>query len=42
MIVWNMGCILLEILMQTHKLSTLEVMNKFKGKKFTFAGIGMK
>ena len=31
MIVWNLGCILLEILMQNHKLSTREIMQKFEG-----------
>ena len=29
MTVWNLGCIMLEMLIQTHKLSTKEIMNKF-------------
>ena len=42
MIVWNLGCILLELLMQNHKLSTKEIMQKFEGQAFSFKKLGMK
>lgn len=41
MIVWNLGCILLEILLQSHKFSTKEAKNKIKEKPFTFKGFGL-
>ena len=42
MVVWNLGCIMLEMLIQTHKLSTKEIMNKFQGEPFSFQKLGMK
>ena len=42
MMVWNLGCIMLEMLIQTHKLSTKEIMNKFQGEHFSFQKLGMK
>ena len=41
MLVWNLGCILVELLTSNHKFSTLEVMNKFKNQPFSFAALGM-
>ena len=41
MTVWNLGCILLQLLTINHKLSTKEIMDKFKGKEFTMEAIGI-
>ena len=41
MVVWNLGSILLDLLLGSHKLSTLEVANKFKGEPFSFKAIGV-
>jgi hypothetical protein len=40
MIVWNMGSLLLDLLVGGHKLCTKEVMNKFRDQEFTFEAIG--
>lgn len=42
MIVWNLGCILLEILLQNHKFPTKEAKDKIKNQPFTFKGFGLK
>lgn len=42
MAVWNLGCILLQLLVGSHRLSNREVINKFKGKAFSFEAIGIK
>ncbi len=42
MTVWNLGCILLHLIVSSHKLSNAEIINKFKGKPFTFEAIGIK
>lgn len=42
MIVWNLGSILVEMLIGTHKFATLETMEKFKGKPFSFEALGIK
>ena len=41
MTVWNLGCILLQLLTINHNLSTKEIMDKFKGKEFTMEAIGI-
>lgn len=41
MIVWNCGSLLLDLLMGGHRLSTKEVLDKFKGQEFTFQAIGI-
>ena len=41
MTVWNLGCILLQLLTSNHKLSTRESMDKFKGQEFTMEAIGI-
>jgi hypothetical protein len=41
MIVWNMGSMLLDLLVGGHKLCTKEVMNKFRDQPFAFEAIGL-
>ena len=42
MIVWNLGSLLLDLLLGSHKLSNIEVANKFKGQPFSFEAVGVK
>lgn len=42
MMVWNLGSILLHMLVGTHRLSNKDVTAKFKNKSFTFEAIGIK
>jgi serine/threonine protein kinase len=42
MTVWNLGCILLHLIVSSHKLSNKTIMEKFKGKPFTFEAINIK
>jgi hypothetical protein len=43
MLVWNLGSLLLDLLLGggTHKLSNRNVMDKFKGESFSFEKIGI-
>jgi hypothetical protein len=42
MIVWNLGSLLLDILLSHHKLKDKAVLDKFKGKPFSFKALGVK
>lgn len=42
MMVWNLGSLLLDMLLGSHKLSTQEVIEKFKGQPFSFEAVGIK
>lgn len=42
MIVWNLGSLLLDILLSHHKLKDKSVLDKFKGKPFSFKALGVK
>lgn len=39
--VWNLGCILIELLLGKHKLKNLEIMDKFKNQEFSMEKIGI-
>ena len=41
MLVWNLGCILLQLLVVNHKLSAKQVTDKFKGDMFTMQAVGI-
>ena len=41
MVVWNLGSILLDLVIGSHKLSTLDIANKFKDEPFSFKAIGI-
>jgi hypothetical protein len=42
MMVWNLGSLLLDMLLGSHKLSTQEVTEKFKGQPFSLEAVGIK
>lgn len=42
MTVWNLGCILLHLIVSSHKLSNKPITDKFKGQPFSFEAIGIK
>jgi serine/threonine protein kinase len=39
--VWDLGCILIHLLVGSHRLKNLEMLNKFKGEEFSFLKIGV-
>lgn len=41
MVVWNLGSILVELLLGNHKFATLQTMLKFKDQPFTFEALGI-
>jgi DNA-binding CsgD family transcriptional regulator len=38
--VWDLGCILIHLLLGNHKLRNYEILEKFKGEPFSFKKIG--
>lgn len=42
MTVWNLGCILVHLIVGSHKLSNKTITDKFKGQPFSFEAIGIK
>lgn len=42
MTVWNLGSILLHLILGTHRLTTKEFMKKFQDKEFSFEAMGIK
>ncbi len=42
MIVWNLGSLLVDILLSHHRLKDLTALNKFRDQAFSFKAIGVK
>ena len=42
MLVWNLGSLLVDMLLSHHKLRHKDVMDKFQGKPFSFKAVGVK
>jgi len=42
MIVWNLGSLLVDMLLSHHKLKDKGILDKFKGKPFSFKSLGVK
>ena len=41
MIVWNIGSLLLDLLLGSHRLSNKGIMDKFKNEEFSFPALGI-